>query len=116
MERFIIIKIEGHYVNPEGQVLMVKANRVEIDPELEVLSEMFERDYYMYSMEETDDTEIFLFPFSKELLDKMIYITKGKDEGRFWIPDMSRFYDSHLKLRDGSIKIIHKSLLFKSKR
>lgn len=115
MDKFVIIKIEDNHINPDGHSLIVKANHVENAPGFEHLSEMFGKKYYTYSSDETFDTEIFVFPFSQELLDQMLYVAKQQDEDMFWEPDLSLFYDARLQLRDGTIKMIHKSIEFKKK-
>ncbi len=113
MDKFVIVKIEDNHLIPDGHSLIVKANRIKDAPGFEYLSEMFGKKYYMYSSDETSDTEIFVFPFSQELLNRMLCVARQKDEGVFWEPCLNLFYDAHLQLRDGTIKIIHKSIDFK---
>lgn len=115
MDKFVIVKIEDNHLNPDGHSLIVKANHIENAPGFEYLSEMFGKKYYTYSLDETSDTEMFVFPFSEELLNHMLCVARQKDEDIFWEPDLSLFYDAHLRLRDGTIKIIHKSIEFKKK-
>mgnify|MGYP007026185509 FL=1 len=50
-------------------------------------------------MDETSDTEMFVFPFSEELLNHMLCVARQKDEDIFWEPDLSLFYDARLRLR-----------------
>lgn len=115
MDKFVIIKIEDNHLNPDGHSLIVKANHIENAPGFGYLSEMFGNKYYTYSLDETSDTEMFVFPFSEELLNHMLCVARQKDEDIFWEPDLSLFYDARLRLRDGTIKIIHKSIEFKRK-
>ena len=112
MNKYVIISIENNRLNPDGLSLIVKANRVENAPGFEHLSEMFGKKYYSFSLNETSNTEIFVFPFYEELLNRMLYIARQQDEGTFWEPDLNLFYDARLQLRDGTIKIIHKSIEF----
>ena len=115
MEKFVIIGIEDNHLNPDGHALIVKANPVEDAPGFEYLSEMFGKKYSTYTTTETSNTEIFIFPYSEELLERLLSITRKDDDEKFWEPDMYLFYDSRLQLRDGKIKRIHKSIEFQKK-
>lgn len=115
MQKFVIVKIEDNHLNPDGHALIVKANRVENAHGFEYLSEMFGKKYCTYSLDETFDTEMFVFPFSKELLERLLCITRQKDEEAFWEPELNLFYDARLQLGDGTIKVIHKSIEFQKK-
>lgn len=115
MGKFVIIGIEDNHLNPDGHALIVKANPVENAPGFEYLSEMFGKKYSTYSMTETSETEIFVFPYTKELLERLLCITRKNDEEKFWDPGLHLFYDSRIQLRDGKIKNIHKSIEFQEK-
>lgn len=78
MDKFVIIKIEDNHLNPDGHSLIVKANHIENAPGFGYLSEMFGNKYYTYSLDETSDTEMFVFPFSEELLRSYVMCSKAK--------------------------------------
>ena len=112
MDKYVIIEIVDNHLNPDGLSLIVKANRIYNASEFEHLSEIFEKKYYRFSLSETADTEMFIYPFSNRILNRMLCIAKQQEEGVFWEPDLSEFYDSPLQLRDGTIKIVHKYIGF----
>lgn len=115
MKKFVIIGIEENNLIPEGRALIVKANPIENAAGFEHLSKMFGNMYLTYSMDETIETEIFIFPYSEELLERLLCITRKNDKEKFWTPELCLFYDSHLRLKDGTIKEIHKSKEFQRK-
>ena len=90
MEKFVIIGIEDNHLNPDGHALIVKANPVEDAPGFEYLSEMFGKKYSTYTTTETSNTEIFIFPYSEELLERLLSITrKDDDEKTVYLVDSS---------------------------
>lgn len=116
MEKFVIISIEENNLILDGYALVVKANRVEKLSGLVQLSTTFGREYYIYPMSENSDTEIFIIPYSDNILKELLYRAKRKDAESFWEPNMSYFEDSRLRLKDGTIKKVHISLEFREKR
>ena len=112
MDKFVIIKIEDNHLNPDGYSIIVKANRIENAPGFKYLSEIFGRKYCTFSLNETSDTEFFVFPFSEKILNKMLSIARQQNEDMFWEPDLNQFFYARLRLRDGTIKMIHKSIEF----
>lgn len=113
MNKFIIIKIEENHLIPDGHAFIIYANRVNNMPELEPLSEMFGKKYYIYSTSENDNTEIFIVPYSEIMREMFLSITQKEQGENFWEPDLHFFYDSHILLRDGTRKKIHKSIDFR---
>ena len=112
MDKYVIIEIVDNHLNPDGLSLIVKANRICNASEFEHLSEIFGKKYYRFSLSETADTEMFIYPFSDKILNRMLCVARQQEEGIFWEPDLSDFYDSPLQLRDGTIKTVHKYIGF----
>ena len=113
MEEFVIIYIRECFLESEGHALLVKVNRVEEVSEFKELEDIFDTKYYRYSMEETPETEIFLFPYTQELANKLLDLTRQDAGDNIFRPHPKDFYISRLQLGDGTIKRIHKSIEFK---
>lgn len=89
---YVIIEIQRTCVEPDGIVLMVKANPVE--DAMPELSQMFGRKYVRFSMNECSETELFIFPFSEELAQRFVQIARdSQNQEAFWEPEDSEFVD-----------------------
>lgn len=109
MKQFVIIDIEQNTVQSDGDVLIVKANEVKAAKGFEVLEEMFGKKYFNFAMNECDETEVFMLPYSEELTQRLIRLAHEYEDGNYWIPDMNEFMDARLNTAKGIITI-HKSM------
>ena len=108
MKQFVIIDIESNTVQPDGEVLIVKANPVKEAKGFEHLEQMFGKKYFNYAMNECNETEVFMLPYSEELTRKLIQLARKYEDGVFWTLNMSEFIDARLSTPNGSVSI-HKS-------
>lgn len=108
MKQFVIIDIESNTVQPDGEVLIVKANPVKEAEGFEHLEQMFGKKYFNYAMNECNETEVFMLPYSEELTRKLIQLARKYEDGVFWTLNMSEFIDARLSTPNGSVPI-HKS-------
>lgn len=115
MKQFVIIDIEQNTVQPDGEVLIVKANEVKLAEGLEHLEKMFGKKYFKFSMNECDETEVFILPFSKELAQKLIRLAKKYEDGEYWTINMDEYMDANLSTPQGIITV-HKSMVLVHKR
>lgn len=112
-DNFFIISIEDNNLIPDGRSLIIKANRVKEASWAKGVSAIFGKKYYTYSKAETPDTEIFVVPYSESFLKKLLAIVRKGEEYNFWTPNLSQFFDARIRLRDGTMKKMHKSYEFK---
>ena len=108
--KYVIISLESRYLNPEGEVLYIKANPVkDAGPSFRHLEEMFGKKYFNYSMTEDDETAHFIIPFSESNLQRFINIARRSqdpdDYDSFWSPDMNDFTKSETR-NESTDKII----------
>ena len=109
MNQYVIIDIEQNNVQPDGDVLIIKANPVRQAEGFEHLEQMFGKTYFTYSMNECDETEVFMMPYSEELTQRLVRIARRYEDGIYWTPNMREFMDARLSTPNGIISI-HKSL------
>lgn len=100
--KYVIISLESRNLDPEGEVLYIKANPVkDAGPSFRHLEEMFGKKYFNYSMTEDDETAHFVIPFSDSNLQRFINIARRSQEPddyeSFWSPDLSEFTKSEVK-------------------
>lgn len=110
MKQFVIIDIESNTVQPDGEVLIVKANPVKEAEGFEHLEQMFGKKYFNYAMNEYNETEVFMLPYSEELTQKLIQLARKYEDGVFWTLNMSEFIDARLSTPNGS-QFINRRLL-----
>ena len=65
MKEYVIISIDDNKRGSDGHVIIVKANPVKEDAGFAHLAKLFGKKYYTYAMSETDETEIYVFPYSE---------------------------------------------------
>lgn len=87
-KEYVIINIERTAIDPDGVVLLIKANPV-VDSMPE-LSAMFSKRYVNYAMTECEDTENFIFPFSEELAQQYVQIAKVIPKSRNVLDAMTK--------------------------
>ena len=109
MKQFVIIDIEQNTVQPDGEVLIVKANPVKQAEGFEHLEQMFGKKYFNYVTSECNETEVFMLPYSEELTQRLVRLARRYEDGDFWAPNMSEFMDARLSTPNGILSI-HKSL------
>ncbi len=109
MIQFVIIDIEQNTVQPDGDVLIIKANEVKAAKGFEALEEMFGKKYFNFAMNECDETEVFMLPYSEELTQRLIRLAREYEDGNYWTPNMNEFMDARLSTAKGIITI-HKSM------
>lgn len=109
MKQFVIIDIEQNTVQPDGDVLIVKANEVKAAEGFEALEEMFGKKYFNFAMNECDETETFMLPYSEELAQGLVQLARRYKDGDYWTPYMDDFMDASLSTAKGIITI-HKSM------
>lgn len=115
MKQYVIIDIEQNTVQPDGDVLIVKANQVKVAEGLEALEKMFGKKYFNFAMNECDETETFMLPYSEELVNRLVEIARRYEDGEFWTPNMDEFMDARLSTAEGVITI-HKSMVLVRRR
>ena len=115
MKQFVIIDIEQNTVQPDGEVLIVKANEVKVAEGFEALEEMFGKKYFNFAMNECNETEVFMLPYSEELAQRLVRLARRYEEGDYWTPDMGEFMDARLSTPKGIITI-HKSMVLVRRR
>lgn len=116
MKQYRIIDIEDNNGGSDGRIIIVKANPVEDAPGFEHLTKMFGKRYYSYAVNETSDTEFFVFPYTDERINSLINQAKQADsEESFWTPLLNEFSFSNMMFPSGEIKLIHKHQSFKEK-
>lgn len=108
MKKYVIINIEQNVVQPEGKVLIVKANEVKRAAGFEHLEQMFGKTYYNYAMSECDETEVFMLPFSEEHAQRLVQLARRHKDCDYWTPNMKEFMNARLSTPKGIITI-HKS-------
>ena len=72
MEQYVIYSIEDNKGGSDGHIIIVKANPVKESPGMEHLTKLFGKKYYNYTLNETDETELFVFPFTEERMQELI--------------------------------------------
>lgn len=115
MKQYVIIDIEQNTVQPDGDVLIVKANQVKAAEGFEALEEMFGKKYFNFAMNECDETEVFMLPYSEELAQRLVRLARRYEDGDYWTPDMGEFMDARLSTPKGIITI-HKSMILVRRR
>lgn len=115
MKQYVIIDIEQNTAQPDGMVLIVKANPVKNADGFEHLEQMFGKKYFNFCMHECNETEVFMLPSSEALIQKLVHIARGYEDGNFWMPNMDDFMDARLSTPNGII-MIHKSLVLVHKQ
>lgn len=100
--KYVIISIGRRNLEPEGEVLYIKANPVrDAGPSFRYLEEMFGKKYFNYSMTEDNETVHFIIPFSDSNLQHYIAISKRShnpdDYESFWSPNMNDFTKSEIR-------------------
>ena len=111
--KYIIIDIEDNNGGTDGHVIVVKANPVKVESGFSHLMRMFGKKYVSYAMNETEETEMFIFPFSEENKANLLrWAHAAEQEHDFWEPNEDDFYKASLLLPDNMTKEIkkHKSL------
>lgn len=117
MKEYIIISINDNKGGSDGHVIIVKANPVKEYPGFAHLSKLFGKKYYTYAMNETNETEIYVFPYSDERMKFLMYSAKlAEQEEDFWHPKMNEFYDACLMMDRNEIKKIKKHISFKRQK
>lgn len=112
--KYRIIDISDNNGGSDGHVIIVKANVGKKSPGFDHLSKMFGKEYYTFSLMDDSETEIFVFPFSEELVNSLVNQARLADtKQKYWEPADDEFYDAQLMEIDGSIKNIHKHISFK---
>ena len=111
MKQYLIVDIEQSTTQSDGEVLIVKANEGKQPPGFEHLERMTRRKYFSFTMDECDETEVFVLPFSEELVQKLVQLASRYEEGEYWTPNMDEFDDDVLRTPKGLIPI-HKSIAF----
>ena len=106
---YVIIEIQRTIVEPDGLVLMVKANPVvDTMPEL---TKMFGRRYVRFSMNECDETENFIFPFSEDLAQNFVQIARdSQNQESFWKPNEDDFVDDTVHDTNGNMLKVNRSM------
>lgn len=85
--KYIIIDIEDNNGGTDGHVIVVKANPVKVEDGFSHLMRMFGKKYVSYPMNETEETEIFIFPFSEGNKANMIRCARAAEQKHdFWEP------------------------------
>lgn len=115
MKQFVIIDIEQNTVQPDGEVLIIKANEVKAAKGFEHLEQMFGKKYFNFAMNECDDTEVFMLPFSEEVAQRLVRLAGRYEDGEYWTPNMDDFMDARLSTPKGIITI-HKSMVLVRRR
>lgn len=115
MKHFVIIDIEQNTVQPDGDVLIVKANQVKAAEGFETLDEMFGKKYFNFVMNDCDETETFMLPYSEELAQGLVRLAHRYKDGEYWTPDMDEFMDASLSTSKG-LMTIHKSMVLVRRR
>ena len=117
MKEYVIISIDDNKGGSDGHVIIVKANPVKEAPGFAHLAKLFGKKYYSYSMSETDETEIYVFPYSDEQIQSLMHSAKAAEQNKqFWHPDMNEFYDASLMMDRNKIKQIKKHISFKRQK
>lgn len=114
MEQYVIYSIEDNKGGSDGHIIIVKANPVKESPGFEHLTKLFGKKYYSYTSNETNETELFVFPFTEERMQELIDSAKDAEKNHnFWRPDLSDFYDAKMIWDSNETKLIHKHMSFK---
>lgn len=113
MKEYVIIDIETNNMPQDGEVIILKANPVSKSEGFEHIESMFGKKYYTYTNHECYETEYFMIKYSPEKCNRLVNIARQYENGVFWQPDLSNFYDAKLGLIDGRIVNIHKDNLLK---
>ena len=112
--KYVIISIESRNLNPEGEVLYIKANPVkDAGPSFRHLEKMFGKKYYHYSHTESDETTHFVLPFSESTLNRFLTIANRAETAEeyesFWSPNLSDYYESSIRIQEtGEIINVYK--------
>ena len=92
--KYIIIDIEDNNGGTDGHVIVVKANPVKVEDGFSHLMRMFGKKYVSYPMNETEETEIFIFPFSEGNKANMIRCARAAEQKHdFWEHIEEDFYE-----------------------
>ena len=103
------IDIEDNNGGTDGHVIVVKANPVKVDRGLSHIMRLFSTKYVKYTMNETEETDIFIFPFSEENKKYLISCARSAEqEHDSWEPNEDDFYNASLILPGGKTKEIKK--------
>jgi hypothetical protein len=114
MEQYVIYSIEDNKGGSDGHIIIVKANPVKESPGMEHLTKLFGKKYYNYTLNETNETELFVFPFTEERMQELIDSAKDAEKNHnFWRPDFSDFYDAKMIWDSKETKLIHKHISFR---
>lgn len=106
MKQYVIIEIEQTTIQPDGEeVIIVKANEVKVAEELKYMEKMFGKRYYNIPITENDETEVFMFPYSRQLQERLVQIARKYEDGIFWKPNMNEFIYAKLNTPKGRITI-----------
>ena len=117
MKEYAIISIDENKGGSDGHIIIVKANIVETPSGFAHLTKLFGKKYYSYAMHETNETEIFVFPYSDEKIQSLIKSAeKAEENKRFWCPDINEFYDANLMTEENEIKQIKKHISFRQQK
>lgn len=92
MNRYVIIEIVDNQTDYPERVLIVKANPVEEPKGFDYLSKLFGKSYFTFTEYETENTEIFVIPFSNKTLSGLINLSNKTDDERFWMPNISQYF------------------------
>lgn len=113
--KYVIIDIEDNNGGTDGHVIVVKANPVKVDRGLSHIMRLFSTKYVKYTMNETEETDIFIFPFSEENKKYLISCARSAEqEHDFWEPNEDDFYNASLILPGGKTKEIKKHISFRT--
>lgn len=117
MREFVIISIDVNKGGSDGHIIIVKANPVKEDHGFAQLAKLFGKKCYTYTMSETDETEIYVFPYSDEKIQSLMHSAKAAELNKqFWHPDINDFYDANLMMDRNEIKPIKKHISFKRQK
>ncbi len=113
--KYVIIDIEDNNGGTDGHVIVVKANPVKLDNGFSHLMRLFGKKYVSFAMNETDETEMFVFPYSEENKEQLIRCARSAEQDHnFWEPNEDDFYNASLLLPGGTTKEIKKHKSFRT--
>ena len=78
MHKIIIIKIQEGTFTPGGHVIQVWANPVVKSPSFSYVLKTFGRVEYQYAQNKTDDTMMFVFPYSNEMMEQFLDMARNR--------------------------------------
>lgn len=112
MHKIIIIKIQEGTFTPGGHVIQVWANPVVKSPSFSYVLKTFGRVEYQYAQNKTDDTMMFVFPYSNEMMEQFLDMARNR---KYWEPDLDEFHFARVSMQNGETRSFLKSNLFKKR-